>query len=476
MLLKDILKSLSDLKVEYISLREVKSRSLSMNVRNEVFEGLSTSEDHGLMIEVMMNGQFAYGATNSFELEEIRNCAIKAKAAAIEASRFSLSKFSLDERPMTVGEYKSPGEIGIDGFNPKDATELLMNLSTAMKVHDHIISRVAQMALTEMDTHFVASNGSDIKQSIHRSGISISAVASSELGNQRRSYGDDQSTQFGLEKFNSAKLIAHATRIANEAMELLNAEECPTDTMDLLLAPDQLYLQIHESIGHPLELDRILGDERNYAGWSFVKPQDFGNLKYGSPLMNVTFDPTVVGQFASYFADDIGNKATKEFLIKDGVLLRGLGSLESQKRLNLPGVASQRATSWNRAPIDRMANVNLEPGTSSLEDMIKSVKRGIFMQTNRSWSIDDYRNKFQFGCEYGRLIEDGKLTKLVKNPNYRGVTAPFWNQLKMVGDKSTFEVGGLGNCGKGEPNQVIFVGHASPVCLFSNIEIFGGGK
>lgn len=474
--LKEILNSLSDLKAEYISLREVKSRSLSMNVRNEVFEGLSTSEDHGLMIEVMMNGQFAYGATNSFELNEIKKCAEKAKAAALEASRFSLSKFSLDERPMTVGEYKSPGKIGIDGFNPKEATELLMNLSTAMKVHDHVISRVAHMALTEMDTHFVASNGSDIKQSIHRSGISISAVASSELGNQRRSYGDDQSTQFGLEKFNSAKLIAQATRIANEAMELLNAEECPTETMDLLLAPDQLYLQIHESIGHPLELDRILGDERNYAGWSFVKPQDFGNLKYGSPLMNVTFDPTVVGQFASYFADDIGNKATKEFLIKDGVLLRGLGSLESQKRLNLPGVASQRATSWNRAPIDRMANVNLEPGSSSLEDMIKSVKRGIFMQTNRSWSIDDYRNKFQFGCEYGRLIEDGKLTKLVKNPNYRGVTAPFWNQLKMVGDKSTFEVGGLGNCGKGEPNQVIFVGHASPVCLFSNIEVFGGGK
>jgi predicted Zn-dependent protease len=279
-----------------------------------------------------------------------------------------------------------------------------------------------------------------------------------------------------LEKFNTEKLVAHATRIANEAMELLNAEECPTETMDLLLAPDQLYLQIHESIGHPLELDRILGDERNYAGWSFVKPQDFGTLKYGSPLMNVTFDPTVVGQFASYFADDIGNVATREFLIKDGVLLRGLGSLESQKRLNLPGVASQRATSWNRAPIDRMANVNLEPGTSTLEDMIKSVKRGIFMQTNRSWSIDDYRNKFQFGCEYGRLIEDGKLTKLVKNPNYRGITAPFWNQLKMVGDKSTFEVGGLGNCGKGEPNQVIFVGHASPVCLFSNIEVFGGGK
>ena len=476
MKLKEILNSLVDLNVEYLSLREVKSRSLSMNVRNEVFEGLNHSEDNGVMIEVMMNGQFAYGATNSFDLIEIKKCALKAKLAAIEASRFSLTKFSLDERPIAVGEYLAPGKIGIDGFNSKDATELLMNLSSAMKVHDHIISRMAYMGLTELDTHFVASNGSDIKQRTLRSQFAISAVASSELGNQRRSYGDEQSTQYGLEKINKEKLILEATRIGHEALELLNAEECPTETMDLLLAPDQLYLQIHESIGHPLELDRILGDERNYAGWSFVKPHDFGSLQYGSPLMNVTFDPTVVGQFASYFADDIGNIATREFLIKDGLLLRGLGSLESQKRLNLPGVASQRATSWNRAPIDRMANVNLEPGDSSLEDMIKSVKRGIFMQTNRSWSIDDYRNKFQFGCEYGRLIEDGKLTKLVKNPNYRGITAPFWNQLKMVGDQSTLEVGGLGNCGKGEPNQVIYVGHASPVCLFSNIEVFGGGK
>ncbi len=476
MKLQEILKNLSDLKADYVSLREVHTKSLSMSVRNEIFEGLNTSEDHGVMVEVMMNGQFAYGATNSFELEDIRACALKAKNAAIEASRFSLAKFSLDERPANVGEYKSPGEKGLESFNPKEATELLMEISKAMKIHDHMISRSAYIQVSDMQTHFVASNGSDIKQNINHSAVAMSVVASSELGNQRRSFGDDQSTQLGMGNFNKEKLLSHAKRIATEALELLNAEECPTETMDLLLAPDQLYLQIHESIGHPLELDRILGDERNYAGWSFVKPSDFGSLKYGSPLMNVTFDPTVHGQFASYFADDIGNKATREFLIKDGVLLRGLGSLESQKRLNLPGVASQRATSWNRAPIDRMANVNLEPGTSTLEEMIKSVKRGIFMQTNRSWSIDDYRNKFQFGCEYGRLIEDGKLTKLVKNPNYRGITAPFWNQLKMVGDKSTFEVGGLGNCGKGEPNQVIFVGHASPVCLFTNIEVFGGGK
>jgi len=476
MKLKNLLDSLTDLKVEYLSLREVHTKSLSLSVRNEVFEGLGHNEDHGLMIEVMMNGQLAYGATNSFSPEAVRACALETIEAAIKASKFSLSKFSLEERPKTVGEYKSPGQISFDDFKPKTWSDLLMSLSANMKIHEHVISRSAALLVTEMQTHFVATNGSDIKQTIHRSAIQMSAVASSEKGSQRRSYGDDQSTQFGLDHFNKTHLEAQAKKIAEEALLLLNAEECPTETMDLLLAPDQLYLQIHESIGHPLELDRILGDERNYAGWSFVKPDDFGTLKYGSSLMNVTFDPTVVGQYASYFADDIGNKAKREFLIKDGVLLRGLGSLESQKRLGLPGVASQRATSWNRAPIDRMANVNLEPGNSSLEDMIKSVKRGIFMRTNRSWSIDDYRNKFQFGCEFAQLIEDGKLTKIVKNPNYRGITAPFWNQLKMVGDKSTFEIGGLSNCGKGEPNQVIFVGHASPVCLFSQIEVFGGGK
>ena len=251
--------------------------------------------------------------------------------------------------------------------------------------------------------------------------------------------------------------------------------ECPTGSFPLLILPDQLYLQIHESIGHPLELDRILGDERNYAGWSFVKPEHFGSLQYGSALMNVTFDPQVEGELASYQFDDCGVPATREFIIKDGKLLRGLGSLESQKRSSLPGVACQRSCSWNRAPIDRMANLNLEPGESSLADMIGSVDYGVLMKGNRSWSIDDYRNKFQFGCEYGTLIEKGRLTKTVKNPNYRGVTIPFWHKLAMVGNRDTVDVLGTPFCGKGEPNQSIYVGHSSPACLFTDVEIFGGG-
>jgi predicted Zn-dependent protease len=255
----------------------------------------------------------------------------------------------------------------------------------------------------------------------------------------------------------------------------LQADDCPDETLDLILAPDQMLLQIHESIGHPLELDRILGDERNYAGWSFVKPADFGSLQYGSSLMNVSFDPTFTGEFASYAFDDGGATASLEWLIKEGLLLRGLGSLESQSRSGLPGVANFRSASWNRAPIDRMGNINLEPGMSRLDEMISSVQRGVFMEANRSWSIDDYRNKFQFGCEYARLIEDGRLTRVLKNPNYRGVTIPFWHSLAAVGDAETSRVFGTPYCGKGEPNQMIRVGHASPACLFRGVEVFGGG-
>jgi predicted Zn-dependent protease len=179
-------------------------------------------------------------------------------------------------------------------------------------------------------------------------------------------------------------------------------------------------------------------------------------------------------EFASYAFDDNGNAAKREYLIRGGVLQRALGGLESQVRSGLPGVANARASSWNRAPIDRMANLNVEPGASSLAEMIASIERGVMMRTNVSWSIDDSRNKFQFGCEWGQIIEDGVAKGVVRNPNYRGISAEFWRSLRMVGDAATFEVNGTMYCGKGEPNQGIHVGHASPACVFSGVEVFGG--
>jgi predicted Zn-dependent protease len=239
--------------------------------------------------------------------------------------------------------------------------------------------------------------------------------------------------------------------------------------------PSQMALQIHESIGHPLELDRILGDERNYAGTSFVTPEMFGRYRYGSELLNITFDPGVMGETASYGYDDEGTPAERVFLIRNGILERPLGGFRSQVRAGLPGTANARACDWNRPPIDRMANLNLEPGKSRFAELVAQVARGVLMDTNRSWSIDDSRNKFQFGCELGRLIVDGELRGLVRNPNYRGVSAAFWRSLAGVGDADSFELHGVDSCGKGEPNQMIHVGHASPPCLFRDVAVFGGG-
>ena len=282
--------------------------------------------------------------------------------------------------------------------------------------------------------------------------------------------------QGGLERLAQVGFRMDAQRVAEEALALLDAPECPAGTRDLLLMPSQMTLQIHESIGHPLELDRILGDERNYAGTSFVTPDMFGSYRYGSELLSVTFDPGVPGELASAVADDEGTPAERQYLIRNGLLERPLGGRLSQARAGLPGVATARASTWDRPPIDRMANLNLEPGSASLADLIARVERGVLMDTNRSWSIDDSRNKFQFGCELGRLIEEGELKGLVRNPGYRGISASFWRSLAGVGDASTLEVRGVYTCGKGEPNQSIQVGHASPPALFRAVEVFGGGE
>jgi predicted Zn-dependent protease len=200
----------------------------------------------------------------------------------------------------------------------------------------------------------------------------------------------------------------------------------------------------------------------------------FGTYRYGSELLNVTFDPTRGEQLASYGFDDDGQAARREEIIQRGVLLRPLGSSSSQARAGMPGVANARAASWNRPPIDRMANLNLEPGESTFDELVRGVERGVYVETNCSWSIDDSRNKFQFGCEWARRIEDGELREVVRNPNYRGISATFWRNLSGVGSDDTLQVLGTPWCGKGEPNQVIRVGHASPACRFSAVEVFGG--
>ena len=463
---------------DWIGLRFVQEHTHNRSVRNQHPDQNSIKLERGVMVEVMVEGQIAYAGTSDISKQGIREASRRAVHLAKASADIKVFGFSTQQRPPNRGRFVGPRLHGLDSLALSEFTGKLIEACRHLQASDKIVNVIAETVLVESHHQYISTSGADIDQQFLLVSGNFSATAKDGAAIQRRSLNGPVAncSQSGLEYFDFEALFSDCERVAQQALELLYAENCPCETLDLILASDQMLLQIHESIGHPLELDRILGDERNYAGWSFIKPQDFGHLRYGTDLMNVSFDPSLSGEFACYGFDDCGNPATREYLIKNGLLVRGLGSLESQARSGIPGVANFRASGWNRAPVDRMANINLEPGSSNLDAMVAAVTRGVYMESNISWSIDDYRNKFQFGCEYARLIEDGRFTKVLKNPNYRGVTVPFWNSLKMVGGPDEFRQFGTAYCGKGEPNQMIRVGHASPPCLFTQVEVFGGGQ
>ncbi|MDX1976764.1 MAG: TldD/PmbA family protein [Pseudanabaenaceae cyanobacterium bins.68] len=460
-----------DLPVDWLGLRLVEERQQVSGVRDRLPQVNSRNFTQGIMVEAMVDGAMGYSSTN--DLSALGEAAHQAYAQAIAARNLGLFRHLPSDRPRAVGTFEQPQ----GDFDFGTVTELLQQICSKLQVSDRIVQTRAAVQTTETFSWLVSSNGTNLRQRWQT--IATDFAATAQDGNIIQTRSDHgqfaRCYQGGLDLFLGADLWQRVTQVGEQAEELLFAAECPDLTTDLLLAPDQMLLQIHESVGHPLELDRILGDERNYAGSSFVQLQDFGQLQYGAASMNVTFDPDVPGEFASYEFDDLGMPAQRQYLIKDGKLLRGLGSLDSQRRSGVPGTASARACSWNRPAIDRMANLNLEPGTQTLTELISAIEHGVYMQSNRSWSIDDYRLKFQFGCEYAQLIEHGKITKTLRNPNYRGITPQFWHSLKGLGDRHTLGMFGSPFCGKGEPNQTIRVGHRSPVCLFHQVEVFGGG-
>jgi predicted Zn-dependent protease len=457
------------------SLRVVHEGSEEITVRRDVTEPPESSEDLGVMATVAADGGVGYAATSDVSGRGLAAAAEAALAWARRSAGRSVPAAEAAIPGAVRGEYASPTRVPWASVSLADKIERLRALSARLHPDPRIVDWHATLWRIETETLIVTSAGGEIRQRFDSIVPLLEATANDGPETQTRTFGGHAWVrQGGLEALEEVGFDDAAGRIPHEAIELLLAPNCPSGTMDVLLAPDQMILQIHESIGHPLELDRILGDERNYAGTSFVTPEMFGVYRYGSELLNVAFDPTVPGELASYAFDDEGEPARKEWIIREGVLLRPLGGRSSQRRAGLAGVATARADGWNRPPIDRMANLNLEPGSSPFDELVGATERGVWMETNRSWSIDDSRNKFQFGCERGRVIENGRLGTVVKNPNYRGVSATFWRSLAGVGDRSTFRVMGTPFCGKGEPNQIMRVGHASPVCRFAGVEVFGG--
>jgi predicted Zn-dependent protease len=457
--------------------RFVDSESDELTVRDDVTEPPSLRRDRGAMVTVTVGNGMGYAATSDVTQGGLARAAERAREIAIALEGRMLVDAHAVQGPRGTGRYQSPVERAAHDVPLGERVALLEEWSRALSRPGdaRIVERRAALWSTRVETRIVSTLGADIDQLEQHMLPDLSVTAHDAGETITRSLGiRGRSFQGGFEGLARGRLSGIAHELVEDAIALLSAPECPSGVTELVLAPDQMMLQIHESIGHPLELDRILGDERNYAGRSFVTPEMFGTYQYGSPLLDVSFDPTVGGEFASYGFDDEGTPAERVMLIAGGLLLRPLGGGLSQARSGLAGTANARASSWNRAPIDRMANLNVEPGETDLASLIGGIERGVWMETNLSWSIDDSRNKFQFGCELGREIVDGQLGRIVRNPCYRGISATFWRSLSAVGDRSTVQVWGTPYCGKGEPNQLIRVGHASPVCAFANVEVFGG--
>ena len=461
--------------VDYCSFRFVNQFVNTISVTRNIVEPVTVSEDDGIMVSIINQGGIGYGSSSDLTMDGIK----LAINEAIEWSKFTKNKttFLPDYKRIkqVQGNYFTKEETNWMQVSTKDKIDYLRNLNKILKSKSTISNWGASLRYKKIETLFIDTNDSHFRQRISflLPQVVVSAAHKKEI--QTRTYGGHaHARQVGYDFLDTINLNQKAAELSEESIQLAKSPNCPDKNMKTLIAPDQMILQLHESIGHPLELDRILGDERNYAGSSFVTLDMFGEYQYGSKCLNVTFNPTLESQLATYNYDDDGTEASKEYLIKDGLLVRPIGGHISGQRTGLDYVACSRASNWNRPPIDRMGNINIEPGNYSEKDMISSIDDGILLETNNSWSIDDKRNKFQFSCEKGTLIQNGELKGIVKNPSYRGVTENFWHNLTMIGNKDSQKILGTSNCGKGEPNQTMFVGHSTPMCLFDNIEVFGG--
>ncbi len=470
-LIQDFKKHLPN--VDFWSLRYVDSTYQRIMMRQDKPEPISLNRSQGVHITLIVDGGIGYAATCDLSPAGLKQAITQAIQWTKLSADYSLIEPQHYPRPQRSGHWQSPVDKAWETTPVSDKITLLSDICQSLHINDNIVDWWTSLNYSH-STSILLTEDVEIEQKFSRLLAMMSALANQGVESQQRSFGAEHSAQVGLEHLAQIEFADQAQRIAEQAQQLLEAPDCPTGQRDLLLMPNQMTLQIHESIGHPLELDRILGDERNYAGTSFVTQDMFGSYQYGSNLLNITFDPDNHQQIASYSFDDEGTPAQPQYLIENGLLQRPLAGYISQQRADLPGVANSLACDWNRPAIDRMANINLVAGDTSLEQMISQTQSGILMDTNRSWSIDDSRNKFQFGCEYARLIENGELTDVVKNPNYRGISAQFWRNLSAVGNQYSYQVLSVPACGKGEPNQAVEVGHASPACLFENVNVFGG--
>ena len=463
----------------YVDIRIVDERQRSLATKNGKVGHAASGESLGTGIRVLVDESWGFAATDEMTREAVERTAAKAVDIARASARVKEHPIRLAPEPAAKIEWSTPCKI--DPFT----TSIEENLDLLMKI-DHDLLSVKGVTLGESSLHlgryeqwFYSSEGSDIHQTRTTTGAGFSAISFEGTEIQKRSYPNSFGGQHqckGYELIDELKLVENARRIGEQAVALHKAERCPQGNMNLILDSSQLGLQIHESIGHPIELDRVLGMEANFAGTSFLTLEKLRTLRYGSDLVNVVADATEAhGPGLGTFAyDDEGVAAQRTPIITNGLFTGYISSRETagtigEHRSN----GTMRAEGWNRIPLIRMTNISILPGEKPLtfDQLIAGTDDGILMQTNRSWSIDDKRYNFQFGCEIGWEIKGGKLGRMFKNPSYSGITTEFWNSMDAICSRDQWTLWGTPNCGKGQPMQTMGTGHGASPARFKNVKV-----
>ncbi len=457
----------------YAEARHVATDTESLLVRNGRIGQIESDTVAGVGVRVRVGGGWGFAATREETPAGLDDALARALAIA-EAQPAAPAGRLADATPVR-GHWS--GHCRIDPFavSLEDKLALLFGVWEALPTDKRIVRADADASARRVRTVFVSTDGSACTQERVETDASVSVIALDAGELQVRSYpaAGGSAACAGWERVLDLDLAGQAPRVAAEAIELLTAPQCPAGRTTLIIDAEQLALQIHESIGHALELDRMLLGEAAYAGTSWVSPGDLGTLRYGSDQLQVTADATLPGGLGSFGWDDEGIPAARTPLIESGVLRAALSDRQSAAAIGLDRSGGcARADGFARAPIVRMTNVSIEPGQAgTLADLIADTDDGVYLESNRSWSIDDRRLQFQFATEIAREIRGGELGRVLRNPSYAGITPTFWGSLDAVCSAPAWRLWGVGNCGKGEPGQVMRVSHGVAPARFRDVEV-----
>ena len=463
----------------YADIRIVHKKQESVRTKNGNVDSVSSSRSRGFGVRVLMDGAWGFSSSSTVKPEEVERVAEEAVAIARASATVKRDRdIVLAPVKPVVAKWESGYKVDPFSVKAEDKIKLLLEADRLMRQNKGV--RVASGGISALreEKIFASTEGSYIEQTKTETGAGIEATAADKGELQRRSYptsaGGDHASR-GYELVEEMDLTGQAERIGNEAVALISAKQCPPLTTDVVLDGSQLTLQIHESCGHPIELDRVFGQEAAFAGTSFLTPEKQGSFQYGSENVNIVADATLEGGLGSFGYDDEGVPAQRTVIMDKGIFKDYLSSRETAQELGQLSSGTARSDGWNHIPIIRMTNINLEPGDWTLDEIVKDTKEGVYLETNKSWSIDDRRLNFQFGTEMAHEIKDGALGAMLKNANYTGITYEFWRSCDAVAGKDEWHLWGLPNCGKGEPGQVAHVGHGAAPARFRNVKV-GVGK